>query len=56
MAASLGMRTVAEGVETQEQLAFLRERGCNAMQGYVLARPLPAAEFARFLRDRPQAG
>ncbi len=56
MAASLGMRTVAEGVETQEQLAFLRERGCNAMQGYLLARPLPAAEFARFLRDRVQAG
>jgi diguanylate cyclase (GGDEF)-like protein/PAS domain S-box-containing protein len=56
MAASLGMRTVAEGVETQEQLAFLRERGCNAMQGYLLARPLPAGDFARFLRERPQAG
>ncbi len=56
MAASLGMRTVAEGVETQEQLAFLRERGCNAMQGYLLARPLPAADFARFLRERPQEG
>ncbi len=55
MAASLGMRTVAEGVETQEQLAFLRERGCNAMQGYLLARPLPAAEFARFLRERAHA-
>ena len=52
MAASLGMRTVAEGVETQEQLAFLRDRGCNAMQGYLLARPLPAADFARFLRER----
>jgi diguanylate cyclase (GGDEF)-like protein/PAS domain S-box-containing protein len=53
MAASLGMRTVAEGVETQEQLNFLRERGCNAMQGYLLARPLPPADFARFLRERP---
>ena len=56
MAASLGMRTVAEGVETQEQLNFLRERGCNAMQGYLLARPLPAADFARFLRERCQEG
>jgi diguanylate cyclase (GGDEF)-like protein/PAS domain S-box-containing protein len=56
MAASLGMRTVAEGVETQEQLAFLRERGCSAMQGYLLARPLPAGDFARFLRERVQAG
>jgi diguanylate cyclase (GGDEF)-like protein/PAS domain S-box-containing protein len=56
MAASLGMRTVAEGVETQEQLVFLHERGCSAMQGYLLARPLPAADFARFLRERAQDG
>ena len=50
MAASLGMRTVAEGVETQAQLAFLRERGCHAMQGYLLSRPLAAAAFAEFVR------
>ncbi len=56
MAASLGMRTVAEGVETEEQLAFLRQRGCNAMQGYLLSRPLPAAEFARFVRAHAQEG
>jgi diguanylate cyclase (GGDEF)-like protein/PAS domain S-box-containing protein len=52
MAASLGMRTVAEGVETEEQLAFLRERGCNAMQGYLLARPLGADAFEAFVRER----
>jgi diguanylate cyclase (GGDEF)-like protein len=52
MASSLGMRTVAEGVETPEQLAFLRERGCHAMQGWLLARPLDAEGFARFVRER----
>ena len=52
MASSLGMRTVAEGVETQEQLDFLRERGCHAMQGYLLSRPLAAPQFEAFLRDR----
>jgi diguanylate cyclase (GGDEF)-like protein/PAS domain S-box-containing protein len=56
MASSLGMRTVAEGVETEAQLAFLRERGCDAMQGYLLSRPLPAAEFERFVLSGTQAG
>jgi diguanylate cyclase (GGDEF)-like protein/PAS domain S-box-containing protein len=52
MASTLGMRTVAEGVETEVQLNFLRQHGCHAMQGYLLSKPLPAAEFARFLRAR----
>jgi diguanylate cyclase (GGDEF)-like protein/PAS domain S-box-containing protein len=52
MAASLGMRTVAEGVETDEQLAFLRERGCHSMQGYLLSKPLPADAFAAFVKSR----
>jgi EAL domain-containing protein (putative c-di-GMP-specific phosphodiesterase class I) len=34
------------------QLNFLRQHGCHAMQGYLLSKPLPAAEFARFLRAR----
>jgi len=41
LADHLGMRTVAEGVETAEQLAWLREHGCNAAQGYFFSRPLP---------------
>ncbi|MFN3861312.1 MAG: putative bifunctional diguanylate cyclase/phosphodiesterase [Roseateles sp.] len=46
MAAALGMQTLAEGVETAGQLEFLRQRGCEAVQGYLLGRPLPADAFA----------
>jgi diguanylate cyclase (GGDEF)-like protein/PAS domain S-box-containing protein len=42
LAHSLGKRVTAEGVETHEQLEYLRERGCDAAQGYLLARPGPA--------------
>jgi diguanylate cyclase (GGDEF)-like protein/PAS domain S-box-containing protein len=52
MATSLGMLTVAEGVETEAQLAFLRERGCCGMQGWLLSKPLAANDFARFVRAR----
>jgi EAL domain-containing protein (putative c-di-GMP-specific phosphodiesterase class I) len=52
MAASLGMRTVAEGVETEEQLTLLRERGCHSMQGWLLSKPLAAPDFARFVGER----
>jgi EAL domain-containing protein (putative c-di-GMP-specific phosphodiesterase class I) len=50
MAKSLGVEVVAEGVETEEQLAELRRLGCNRAQGYLLARPMPAAAVARLLR------
>ena len=50
MSASLGLRTIAEGVETQGQLDFLRERGCDEVQGYFISRPLPADEFQAFVR------
>ena len=43
LAHSLGKRVTAEGVETHEQLEYLRERGCDAAQGYLLARPGPAS-------------
>ncbi len=42
---SLEMRVVAEGVETGEQLAFLREQNCSAMQGFVYGRPKPIEEY-----------
>ncbi|WP_370306686.1 bifunctional diguanylate cyclase/phosphodiesterase [Sinimarinibacterium flocculans] len=45
MAHSLGIAVVAEGVETAQQLAFLRERGCDAAQGYFFGRGTPAADF-----------
>jgi EAL domain-containing protein (putative c-di-GMP-specific phosphodiesterase class I) len=46
---SLDMSTVAEGVETPEQLAALRDRGCDGVQGYLLSRPLPAGEVPAML-------
>jgi sensor c-di-GMP phosphodiesterase-like protein len=39
---------VAEGVETSDQVAFLREKGCPEAQGYYFSRPMPADQFARF--------
>jgi len=56
MGKSLNMRVVAEGVETQEQLAFLREHRCPVGQGYHFSRPLAAREFTRLLgRSAPKA-
>jgi len=46
MAHSLGLTVVAEGVETQAQLEYLRAHGCNEYQGYLFSKPLPADDFA----------
>jgi diguanylate cyclase (GGDEF)-like protein/PAS domain S-box-containing protein len=51
MAHSLGMKVVAEGVETEQQLKFMRENACDAMQGYYLSKPLPAEQFEMFLKN-----
>ncbi len=48
LAHNLGMELVAEGVETQEQLDYLRENGCEECQGYFFSRPVPAVECERF--------
>jgi len=42
----LDMSIVAEGVETAEQLAFLAEEGCDAVQGYLIGKPLPIVQYA----------
>ncbi len=55
MGHSMDLRVLAEGVETAEQLAFLRERGCDSYQGYFCSRPVPAEAFAALVRAQ-QAG
>jgi diguanylate cyclase (GGDEF)-like protein/PAS domain S-box-containing protein len=51
MAQQLRQEIVAEGVETAEQMSFLRELGCDQLQGYLFSQPVPAAEFATMLRE-----
>ncbi|MFI5387523.1 MAG: EAL domain-containing protein, partial [Fimbriimonadales bacterium] len=51
MAHSIGLRVIAEGVETVDQLAFLRERRCDEFQGFLRARPMPAIEVELLLAD-----
>jgi EAL domain-containing protein (putative c-di-GMP-specific phosphodiesterase class I) len=52
MGKSLNLRVVAEGVETQEQQTFLRDRDCDEMQGFFFSRPIPSGEFAELMRKR----
>jgi diguanylate cyclase (GGDEF)-like protein len=53
MAHNLNLRVIAEGVETPEQLAFLRENHCDAIQGYLVSRPMPAEDIGPELLLRP---
>ena len=55
MGHSMGLSVLAEGVETEGQLAFLRERGCDAYQGYLCSRPVPADDFVALLRAQAES-
>ena len=52
LAEALGLNVVAEGVETVEQQAFLRESGCHTLQGYYIARPLAVQALEAWMADR----
>jgi EAL domain-containing protein (putative c-di-GMP-specific phosphodiesterase class I) len=51
LGATLGIATIAEGVETREQLDAVRAQGCNEVQGYFFGRPRPAAEIVDLFPD-----
>ena len=52
MGQSLGLEIVAEGVETDEQLDFLKKESCDQLQGFLLSKPIPAVEMARLLKQQ----
>ena len=49
LASNLGLQTIAEGVETKNQMEFLNQRMCNELQGYYLHKPMPASEIEKLL-------
>ncbi len=52
MASNLNLRTIAEGVEDNDTLEYLRRLGCDEAQGYYIARPMPAQNFVEFMASR----
>ncbi len=56
MARALALEVVAEGIETAAERELLEALDCSMGQGYLFARPMPAAQFEAFLRTRSQAG
>ena len=54
MACSLGFKTVAEGVETQEHINILQEMQCDLLQGYFFAKPLSYEDFSHYLKEHPK--
>lgn len=54
LARSLGLTTIAEGVETEAQRRFLRQQGCQQMQGYLMSRPMPPEAIAAYLQELPR--
>lgn len=55
MARAMGMRTLAEGVERQEERVFLEQHGCDLIQGYLFSKPLPPADFRAYLTKQRAA-
>jgi EAL domain-containing protein (putative c-di-GMP-specific phosphodiesterase class I) len=55
LARNLGMDALAEGIESREQLAIVRQLGCTYAQGYLFSRPLPPLELAALLAKGPMA-
>ena len=51
MSKQMKHNVIAEGVETRDQLAFLKDLGCDEFQGYLFSPPVPAEVFAAMLRD-----
>jgi diguanylate cyclase (GGDEF)-like protein/PAS domain S-box-containing protein len=51
LAHRMGLNVIAEGVETEAQLCYLRQQGCDQMQGFYFSRPLPADQFTRLAQD-----
>jgi len=56
MAHRMGLKTIAEGVETQAQFVKLKELGCDYIQGYYFSRPLPKEEYEKYLMDHKDIG
>jgi EAL domain-containing protein (putative c-di-GMP-specific phosphodiesterase class I) len=54
MARNLNLRTVAEGIEDIGELRVVKRIGCQAGQGYLFQRPVPADQFVKFLREWPE--
>jgi EAL domain-containing protein (putative c-di-GMP-specific phosphodiesterase class I) len=52
MGHGLGLSVVAEGIETEEQLHFLRQEGCDYGQGYLFSKPLPGSQFQSYLQSQ----
>ncbi len=52
MGSSLNLKVIAEGVETEQQMDFLRDNNCDQVQGFLISRPLPADQALKVLRQK----
>ena len=56
MSSTLGIKVVAEGVETDAQADFLAQHGCDTLQGFLTGRPMPISEVARVIKEQDDRG